>query len=180
MPTQLAATVWEAPHNGITPAERHDRLAKLGDLIETIPICMVTTTGPDGSIHSRPMAYLHMEPDGELVFFTRAASTKVNEIRRNNYVNVSFSDFGRNCYISVSGLARISNDRNKMVELFTAIMKTWFPGGVEDPTLRLFIVQPYAAEYWDGPSGLKFVYTLAKSLLTGAPLDPGQHEFLEL
>jgi general stress protein 26 len=163
-----------------TTEERSDRLYKLRDLIEKIAVCMVTTTGADGAIHSRPMAYLHMEADGELVFFTRAASTKAIEVRRNRQVNVIFCDAGHNLYVSVSGRALILNDRERMAEYFTPIMKQWFPVGADDPTLRLFVVDPQSAEYWDGPSGLGLFLAMTRSLLTGEKANLGDHDFFEL
>lgn len=174
-----ATTIYETPPP-VPAGERAERLQKLRELIESIAICMVATTGVDGSIHSRPMAYLHMEPGGELIFFTRAVSSKVDEVRRNRHVNVAFSDPSRNLFVSISGDARVANDRARMAALFTPIMKQWFPGGVDDPTLRLLIVDPLAAEYWDGPSGLTLFLRVAKSVITGAPADLGEHEFLEL
>ena len=160
--------------------ERAERLSKIRDLIEKIPVCMMTTTGADGSIHSRPMAYLRMEADGELIFFTRAASTKSIEVRRNRQVNLTFADPAHNLFISVSGRAHVVNDRDKVAELFTPIMKHWFPDGASDPTLRLFVVDPRAAEYWDGPSGLGLVFAVARSVLTGEKAELGEHDFFEL
>jgi len=166
---------------GPTEEERAQHLDKIRQLVEAIPVCMVTTTGADGSIHSRPMAYLHMEPDGELVFFTRAASTKALEVRRNRHVNLSFSDHAHNLYVSISGRAMIINDRERITAHFTPIMKTWFKDGAADPTLRLFVVDPQSAEYWDGPSGFSFLVSMTKSLLlTGGPKELGDHDFFEL
>jgi general stress protein 26 len=72
------------------------------------------------------------------------------------------------------------NDRERMAEYFTPIMKQWFPDGVADPTLRLFVVDPHSAEYWDGPSGLGFFLATARALLTGEKAELGEHEFFEL
>ena len=160
--------------------DRDERLAKLRELIESIAICMVTTTGADGSIHSRPMAYLEMEPSGRLLFLTRVGSAKVDEVRRNRHVNLNFSDPAKNLFVSVSGDARVVYDRDRIASLFTPIMKNWFPGGVDDPALRLLIVEPWSAEYWNGPSGLTFLFRVAKSFITGTPADLGEHELLEL
>ena len=164
----------------VAQQERAERLEKIRGMIDSISICMVTTIGIDGSIHSRPMAYLTMEPSGELLFFTRVVSSKVDEVRRNRQVNLSFSDPSRNLFVSIGGDAHVANDRERIGRLFTPIMKTWFPGGVDDPTLRLFIVDPFSAEYWDGPSGLTFVFRVAKSMITGEPAELGDHELLEL
>lgn len=161
-------------------AERSEHVTKLRELIDKVPVCMVTTTGTDGSIHSRPMAYLDMEADGELVFFTRAASTKTLEVKRNRQVNLNFSDVSRNLYVSVSGRALIVNDRERMALLFTPIMKQWFAEGAADPTLRLFLVDPQAAEYWDGPSGLGLFLAMTRSFPTGDKAELGDHDYFEL
>ena len=161
--------------------ERTERLEKLRQLIEKIPVCMVATAGiGNESIHSRPMAYLRMEAGGELIFFTRAASAKTQEVRRNRQVNLNFADGVHNLYVSVSGRASIVNDRERMAQLFTPIMKQWFPEGADDPSLRLFVVDPLSAEYWDGPSGLSFVLAVTRSFITGGQADLGDHEFFEL
>lgn len=165
-------------------SERSERLEKLRQLINKIPVCMVATASMGNealsSIHSRPMAYLRMEASGELVFFTRAASTKTLEVRRNRQVNLNFADGAQNLYVSVSGRASIVNDREKIAQLFTPIMKQWFPEGADDQSLRLFVVDPQSAEYWDGPSGMSFVLAVTRSFITGEQADLGDHEFFEL
>ncbi|HEY3742734.1 MAG TPA: pyridoxamine 5'-phosphate oxidase family protein [Bryobacteraceae bacterium] len=164
----------------ITAELRDERLLKLRELIERIPVAMISTAAADGSIHSRPMAYLHMEADGELVFFTRAASSKAVEVRRNRHVNLTFSDAGRNLYVSVSGRAFVLNDRAKIAALFTPILKQWFPAGADDPALRVFVVDPDFAEYWDGPSGLTLLLAMTKTLFTGSEAkELGEHDFFE-
>jgi general stress protein 26 len=159
---------------------RQDRVERLRHLIEKIQICMVNTTGADGSIHSRPMAYLHMNTGGELSFFTRADSVKVEEIRENNRVSVTFSDPSQNLYVTVSGHARVGKDPELVARLYTPWMKRWFPDGPEDRSLRLFTVDPDAAEYWNGPSGLTALIEMAKASLTGSQPDLGTHESLTL
>ena len=128
----------------------------------------------------KPMAYVHMEADGELVFFTRAASSKAVEVRRNRQVNLSFCDANHNLFVSVSGRAFVLNDRARIAALYTPIMKQWLPAGAEDPMLRLFVIlNPDFAEYWDGPSGLKLLFAMTKSLLTGGTSELGEHDFFE-
>jgi general stress protein 26 len=159
---------------------RQDRVERLRHLVEKIQICMVNTTSADGSIHSRPMAYLHMNTGGELSFFTRADSVKVEEVRENNRVSVTFSDPSRNLYVTVSGHARVGKDAALVAQLYTPGMKRWFPEGPEDRSLRLLTVDPEAAEYWNGPSGLTALIEIARATLTGSEPDPGEHESLTL
>lgn len=159
---------------------RQKRVERLRHLIEKIQICMVNTTAADGSIHSRPMAYLHMSAEGDLSFFTRADSVKVEEVRENSRVSVTFSDPSQNLYVTVSGDARVDKDPALVARLYTPGMKRWFPEGPEDRSLRVFTVEPDAAEYWDGPSGLTRLFEIAKASLIGAEPELGEHESLSL
>ena len=48
----------------------------------------------------------------------------------------------------------IVDDRAKIEELWSPAMKLFFPGGKDDPNLRLIHVRADSAEYWDGPGTL--------------------------
>lgn len=141
---------------------------------------MVNTTGLNGSVHSRPMAYLEMDAEGDLHFFTRVDSTKVEEVEREERVSVTFSDASRNLYVAVNGRARIGSDRGMITRYFAPDMKRWFPEGHDDPALRVFTVDPDAAEYWEGLSGLTLMIDIAKASLTGSSRDLGEHASIPL
>jgi general stress protein 26 len=100
----------------ITNTSQSERLSKLTELIEDIRIAMLTTTMPDGTLRSRPMAMQRAESDGDLWFFTQASAAKAEEIRANPHVNVSYTSPRENRY--VSGTATIVRDRRKMEELW--------------------------------------------------------------
>ena len=61
-------------------ADHNESIKKLSEMIKDIEIAMLTTAEPDGSLRSRPMATQQFEFDGDLWFFTRASSPKVDEI----------------------------------------------------------------------------------------------------
>ena len=143
---------------------------KLGKLIKGIKFAMLTTAMPDGTLRSRPMATQQVEFDGVLWFFTQYNSGKVDEIRNDQHVNVSYADPSDNRYVSVSGRAMIVRDRKKSEELWTELHRAWFPKGLDDPNLALLRVDVHDAEYWDGPSSK--VVQLAgfvKAMVTGKP-----------
>src|SRR5205814_743785 len=151
-----------------------DSIEKLREMIKDIDFAMLSTVGPDGTIHSRPMATQQAEFDGELWFFTALHSLKVHEIQDDQHVNVSYADSDANRYVSVSGRASIVRDRNKAKELWSPIHKAWFPMGVDDPNLGLIKVTVEQAEYWDAPSSkMVQLYGFVKSTLTGSPPDAG-------
>ncbi|CAF1027541.1 unnamed protein product [Didymodactylos carnosus] len=123
-------------------------------MIKHIQFAMLTTTDKENNLHSRPMAYKQVEKDGELWFFTRADSHKVGEIKKNNHVNVTFSDPSKQNYVSMCGKAELIRDKQKAKELWSDYLKAWFPGGLDDPELALLRIDVEGAEYWDSASNL--------------------------
>jgi general stress protein 26 len=156
---------------------REESMKKLGELIRGIRVAMLTTIDEQGHLHSRPMATQDTDFDGTLWFFTRAHSPKVGEIDREHRVNVAYADAHTQHYVSVSGTARLVRDPARNKELWSPILKAWFPDGLDDPTLALLRVDVERAEYWDSPSSavVKLV-GFVKALATGTPYEPGEHE----
>jgi general stress protein 26 len=164
-----------------------DAIKKLGQLIEDIQFAMLTTTDPDGSLRSRPMA-THQDHggkgkdfDGVLWFFTKAESGKVDEVQQDQHVNLAYASPEKSKYVSVSGIATLVRDKLKAKELWDPKYKAWFPDGLEDPDLALLRVDVAKAEYWDTPGGaVVHVIGLVKALATGKTYQPGDHEKVEL
>jgi general stress protein 26 len=160
--------------------EKQDAIGKLRDLIHDIDFCMLTTVD-GGHLRSRPMSTQKFEFDGDLWFFTSDTTHKMEEIEHDNRVNVSYAKPDDNKYISVSGRAEMVRDRGKIEELWSPILKAWFPDGLEDPHLCLLKVEVERAEYWDSPSGtLIQIYGFLKAIATGTSIDPGENKKLEL
>lgn len=152
--------------------ERQDSIKKLGDLIKGIRVAMLTTLDPDGVLRSRPMATQETDFDGDLWFFTRRDSGKVHAIENDQHVNVAFASIEDQRYVSASGRARIVSSQDKIKELWSPILRAWFPQGVDDPDITLICVGVESAEYWDAPSGkLVQLAGFAKAALTGKPYD---------
>ena len=164
-------------------AQQAALIAKLGELIADIRIAMLTTTEPDGSLRSRPMATLGKRFDGTVWFFTSLSSPKSEEAAADPHVNVSYAEPKASRYVSMSGRAKLVRDRQKAEELWHPLVKVWFPKGLEDPDLGLMRIEVEHAEYWDAPAGKTLqIVGLAKSLLTRSPYrgEGSQHEAMTL
>jgi general stress protein 26 len=157
-----------------------DDVKHLSKLINEIKYAMLTTVDSDGSLRSRPMAHSNkQEFTGELWFFTRASSHKVDEVQRAGQVNLSYAEPGKNNYVSLSGTAELVRDKQKASELWSPVDKAWFPDGLEDPDLALLKVSITKAEYWDNPaSTVVQVVGMAKAMLTGEPESMGENKKL--
>ncbi|WP_433386685.1 pyridoxamine 5'-phosphate oxidase family protein [Micromonospora sp. KLBMP9576] len=160
------------------PTNAAEARRRVTELVRQARICMLTTNAVDGRMVSRPMGLQEAEFDGDLWFFAYADSHKVRQIRVNPEVNVAFSDSRRNSWVSLAGTARDGYDRAKAEQLWSPVLKTWFPDGLETPGLTLIRVHASSAEYWDSPSSTVVnLFGFAKAAVTGRPPKAGEsHE----
>ncbi len=165
---------------GIMDEQQTESIEKLGILIKEIDFCMLTTMD-EGFLRSRPMSTQKFEFDGDLWFFTSDQTHKIEEIERDNRVNVSYADPAESRYVSVSGVAEIVKDKAKIEELWNPILKAWFPKGLDDPALCLLKVAVEKAEYWESPSGtLVQVAGFVKAIVTGKEAQWGDNEKIDV
>lgn len=165
-----------------TPQRREDNLQKLREMVKDIDFCMLTTVDENGDLHSRPMSINEqIDPNGDLWFFTGASSHKVSEILRVPRVNVSFADPDNQNYVSITGVAQLVRDRNKIAELWKPEFKMWFPEGKDDPDIALLRISLEKAEYWDSPSStIGYVLNFVSSLVMGKEADHGENRKIDL
>lgn len=167
--------------NSPSKNDESEARAKVWDMIKDIKFAMLVTQGLGGRLFARPMANQKPDNDGKIWFFTAADSTKVDEIEHYDNVLLSYAEPDNNVYVSVSGTAKVTRDRNKINELWSEPLKAWFPEGKDDPNLTLICVDPVSAEYWDGPSSTfvqAFGYVKAK--ITGNPEQMGENRIVTM
>ena len=97
------------------------------------------------------MASLARPDDGAIYFVTRI-DAKVGEIGGSAPVNLAYSDAHKNTYVSVSGVARTSQDREKLRELWSMFTEAWLPEGPDAEDVALITVEPQDAKLWDSTS----------------------------
>jgi len=100
-----------------------------------------------GMLRARPMRILHASEAEGIWFVSYLDSPKNAEIVKEPKANVTFQKNDR--YMSVSGYAEISQDRNKINQLWTDALKLWFPEGKESSRLCLIHFFPIDGEFWD-------------------------------
>ncbi|MBI4396845.1 MAG: pyridoxamine 5'-phosphate oxidase family protein [Elusimicrobia bacterium] len=158
-----------------------ETLHRFYDLIKGIRIAMLTTVNANGRLHSRPMATLNTEPTGDLWFFTREHTRKVDEIQKAHQVNLTYSEPEADRFVSAYGTAELVRDPAKARLLWRPYMKAWFPGGLDDPDLGLLRVTVEEAEYWDAPSGIMVKLAgFLKAVTAGRTYPPSEHENVPL
>jgi len=168
--------------NSIVHSEDKEGRDKVFDLIRDIKIAQLITQAGDGQLCARPMSAAKIDDsDDSLWFFTALDSAKVAEIEYNPHVLLSYSEPNDQNYVSISGIAEVVNDREKIKELWAEPVRIWFPDGPDDQNLALIRIAPYSAEYWDAPAR-SFVYAFGyvRQRLTGQAPDVGDHGKVKL
>jgi general stress protein 26 len=146
-----------------------DQLGHLVELMQDMPIAMMTTFGSDGP-RTVPMARQEVDPGAELWFITARSTTHVADIVHDPRVALSFSS--RDAWVALTGTAHVVDDTEKLRELWTTFAEAWLPGGPEDPDAVLLRVDVDRGEYWDTPGGkVASLLSFAKVKLTGDTYD---------
>ncbi|MFD5213959.1 pyridoxamine 5'-phosphate oxidase family protein [Microbacterium sp. NPDC058345] len=149
--------------------DTHSERAKVADLIKDFRFAMVTTRHPDGKLVARPLTVQEAEFDGDLWFLVSKTAAPATELATDPQANVSLSS--NDAWVSLSGTARLVEDRSKIEELWNPVVEAWFPEGPDDPTVGVLKFTAESAEYWDSPGGkIATAFSFVKSKITGEPL----------
>jgi general stress protein 26 len=160
---------------------------KLFDLIDDIETAMFTTRRDDGRLVSRPMATQKRAEGADLWFVTDRKSEKVDEIRNDPHVNLSYYKDRTREWVSVSGLARLVDDRKKIRELYQPDWRAWFGdegkekhGTPDDPRMILVAVDVEVAMYLEinKPQAV-VLFEVIKGMITGRKPDVGEVQRVE-
>jgi len=162
-------------HTDMTPAEVADRV---WDLADKIKICMFVTWDGERQ-RARPLAAT-LERDRHAIYFlTDVHGEKDDQIERFPTVTLAFADKGANKYVSITGQAKVSNDRARIKELWSDFDKAWWDSA-DDPSIRVITVTPEDAELWDSPNRVIAGAKMLAAAVTGAKPSLGDNAKVEL
>jgi len=124
------------------------------DLVEEIEIAMMTTRRRDGHLRSRAMANQRRAPGADLWFVTMEGAAKLDDIANDPHVNLAYYKDSSREWISVSGTATLSRDRETIRQLYATDWQMWFSkegdprhGTADDPRIVLIGIRVHAAEF---------------------------------
>ena len=156
--------------NTNTGSDLHD-ITRAWELMKRIGYAMLVTRDGD-KLRSRPMAAFVEHDEGAVYFLTDARHHADDEIARSPIVNLAFADTGSQKYVSVTGKASVSNDRDKIRELFATPARAWWDNA-DDPNIRTLKIVPDDAEFWDSPGKLVTYVKMAAAIVSGTRPDLG-------
>ena len=131
------------------------KLDDLYELIDAFETAMLTTRRSDGQLFSRPMRTQRRTSGSDLWFMTNLESEKFEELARDPHVNVAYFRERTGEWVSVSGRAILSQDRDLIDALYRPEWKMWLDtpgdakrdGGPHDPRIALILVEAESVVY---------------------------------
>jgi len=162
--------------------EQNQNIEKLIEMVKDSRTCMLITNEKTAeNLSGRPMSISKIDDDGTIWFFTKESSYKVDEIEESKKVSIAITNESSNNYLMIHGSATLVKDKTKMKELWSSLLKAWFPLGLEDPDMILIKVTPYEVNYWDGSSSKMVVlFNMLKAIVTGKEFEQGEHGKINL
>ncbi|MDQ3051028.1 MAG: pyridoxamine 5'-phosphate oxidase family protein [Bacteroidota bacterium] len=149
-------------------------IEKLKELATAADMCLFATSLTDTPIPARPMSTRHVDDEGCIWFFSRSTSNKNADIKRNNRVQLFYSNQGSAEFLNIAGKATIIKDAVKAKELWSPWARTWFPEGTEDPELTFIKVTPHSVHYWDTKHNkMVSLLKIVAGAITGKEMDDG-------
>lgn len=150
--------------------------------IDDIKTAMMTTRRADGHLQSRAMATQKRASGADLWFVTRQDSAKLHDLAGDPHVNLSYYKDRTSEWVSVSGIATISRDREKIHELYEPDWSLYFAqegdprhGTKDDPRMVLIGVAVHAAVYLEVNKPQPLVlFELVRGWLTGTEPEIGE------
>jgi general stress protein 26 len=123
---------------------------KVKELAEKASSCFFcTTVAQDQPFTTRPMAVQKVDEDGSLWFLSANDSYKNREIANNPVVQLLFQGASYTDFLHITGMATITEDKQKIKELWNPFLKVWFTEGENDPRISVIKVDPVEGYYWD-------------------------------
>jgi general stress protein 26 len=156
-------------------AEDRNKVDEIWNLIKREHTAVLVSIRKDGSLDAILMGCVQSDFDGTLCFLTFKDNPRLHEIEENGHVLVCYVRPSRYEFVSMSGYARIVDDRARIRELWREGFSVWFPDGPDSPRIALIEIDVKTAKSWSKPASLlTYAYHYVKAKLTGRSPSPAQ------
>lgn len=160
----------EDNYEDLQGAEAKKKIKELAEKASTCFFC--TSIDAEQPFVTRPMAVQKVDDDGAIWFLSANDSYKNRQITANPVVQLLFQGSSYSDFLHITGMATVSQDKQKIKELWNPFLKVWFTEGENDPRISVIKVDPVDGYYWDTKHN-KIVVTVKRLVgaLTGKTLD---------
>ena len=158
----------------------HEDNTRIWEIVEKVKVGMLTTKF-SGGLRARPVEARPDRDAGAIWFVTDVRAMKDDEIEVEPDVCFVMVDPAERAYLSITGRASVSRDNSKAAAIWKKTDDVWWPGGSEDPNVRVIRLEPIVAELWDGPSNsIIAAFEFAKARLTGGKPNLGENRKVKI
>jgi general stress protein 26 len=148
----LLATSVVQSQEPIKPVSREQLIAAARETMSAARYCALITSDSSGRTHARTLD--PFPPDENMVVWlgTNSRSRKVAEIRRNPRVTLYYFDRAAQAYVTLTGIARLVNDKEEKARRWKDEWKDFYPDRVKD--YLLIAVRPLRMEVVNVQKGI--------------------------
>jgi general stress protein 26 len=130
-------------------------VAKIKEFVKKSGTCFFCTAMVQNrAFETRPMAPQTVDDEGHIWFLSAKDSYKNLELEEIPKAQLLFQGSPYSNYLSLFGSVKISQDKNKIHELWEPTMKTWFTEGKDDARITVLQFIPSEGYYWDTKNGV--------------------------
>lgn len=143
-----------------------EHIDKIQAVIKDVKFAMMSTINDKGDLHAWPMTTSEADVAGkEIWFIGDKTSDVVKDIQKNAKVGLTYATQDEKNYVSVSGNAELSTDKDKLDDLWSPVYNAFFEHGKEDENIQLIKVVPHGAECWLSGSSTVNMFKMAAAAL---------------
>lgn len=145
---------------------KQENIDKIQDVINDVKFAMMSTVNEKGDLHAWPMTTNETSLNAKEIWFIGGkTSDVVKDIEKNSSIGLTYASNNGKDYVSITGKAELSDDKNKIEELWSPVYNAFFPNGKEDEDIQLIKVVPHGAECWLSGSSVVNMFKMASAAM---------------
>ena len=142
------------PEDNRENLQGRDAVKKIKEMVEQAENCFFCSAVVRGeSSGDRPMNVRQVDDEGNLWFLSASDSHKNQELAVDPSVKLYFQGSKHSDFMQLNGQATITTNKEKIKELWSPLVRTWFTEGIDDPRITVIKVTPTEGYYWDTKHG---------------------------
>jgi general stress protein 26 len=140
----------------------------------------VVLTSGTGQLRARPLTLLEVDETGTLWFLVDSNQEWVEALQLDASVNVNADRQSDGRWVSVSGDADTTQDRQRIDDLWTPAAQAFWDSE-DDPGIASLAVRPVTVDIWQShKSTMGRIFAIGKATFGGSADDIGQHRTLHI
>ena len=162
----------------LTDAEVRERLF---DTIRKQDTGMLGLNGDRDQL-PQPMTAFLEKGEETIYFFTRDDTDLAQAVSAGRTDGIFvFAEKNKNLFATLTGTLSVTTDKARVDQFWNPVVGAWYPGGKDDPQLRVLTFNASDAQVWISDGGLaKFAFEIAKANVNHTLPDVGQKADLDL